>query len=201
MLEIKHNGFFFFLHSRQVISCSPGPSVFISAAGEIDMFFSGNRVSTKKYFVLPCLNLWENVWKLGRRKLVGINNWHTIFLFIMMLWRYYEVKHKCNTLESLPGIQEVHKISVLMIFFLWIHTASKPIMLLPEKVITASMTILYDRKKKDSRWRVNRFPSVVLLENPYQCCCKHPNPTWPLQSQPYSPSDIWGLSWARCSRW
>lgn len=86
MLDTKHN---VFLHSRQVLSCSPGPSVFISAAGEIDMFFSGNRVSTKKYFVLPCLNLWENVWTLGR-KLVGINNiCHTIFLFIIRAYMQY----------------------------------------------------------------------------------------------------------------
>ena len=54
MLNIKHT---VFLHSRQGLSCSPGPSVFISAAGEIDMFFSGNQINTKKYFVLSCLNL------------------------------------------------------------------------------------------------------------------------------------------------
>lgn len=114
-MELKIRELFLQCWRSNVLSwtCSASPWLqpfsFYFCCWRIDTFFSGNHVSTKKHLVFLCLNLWENLWKLGR-KLVGINNiWHTIFLFITMLWRFYEIKYIFSTLESLPGIQEVLK--------------------------------------------------------------------------------------------
>lgn len=99
------------------------------------MFFSGSLVSTKKSFVFPCLALWECLWKRGR-KLDGANNiWQTILL-IMMLWRYYDIMYISNAFEPCLASRGFSKISVItLFFFLWIHTAPKPVLLLPENII------------------------------------------------------------------
>lgn len=191
-------------------TCSASPWLqpfsFYFCCWRIDTFFSGNHVSTMKHLVFLCLNLWENLWKLGR-KLVGINNiWHTIFLFITMLWRFYEIKYIFSTLESLPGIQEVLKnIRSHALLFPVNSYCTKACRVITWKSHHCHPWQLYMAEKKspkDNRERVNRPPCLYGgIENSCHCWCKHPNPTWPLQSQPYPPSDMQGLGWACCSRW